>query len=185
MLIYGIIRYCDFVGELTAGLYGHSHPRLKEALLSTIKNIGLNLGATTPYEQQYASLICRRFNIDRMRFTNSGTEANLHCIAAAKKFTGRRKVIVFRGGYHGSVLAFSNGIAPNNVDQNDWIVVQYNNVSGVEEAFAKNADIAAVLVEGIQGSGGSISASSEFLQKIRTLTEKVGLVKIPMSFSAN
>jgi glutamate-1-semialdehyde 2,1-aminomutase len=161
------------VGELTAGLYGHSHPILKEALTSAIQNVGLSLGATNPYEQRYASLICERFNIDRVRFTNSGTEANLHCIAAAKRYSGKRKVVVFRGGYHGSVLSFSNGVAPNNVDRDDWIVLQYNVVSGIEEAFEKYTGIAAVLVEGMQGSGGAISASKDFLQAIRNSTEKV------------
>lgn len=146
---------------------------MKEALISAIQTIGLSLGATNPFEQRYASLICKRFNIDRVRFTNSGTEANLHCVAAAKRYTGKRKVVVFRGGYHGSVLAFGTGVAPNDVDRDDWIVMQYNEVSGIEEAFEKYTDIAAVLVEGLQGSSGAISASKDFLQAIRNFTEKV------------
>lgn len=158
---------------MTAGLYGHSHPRIQHALTSAIHDIGLSLGSTNVHEQRYASLLCARFGLDRIRFTNSGTEANLHCLGAARKFTGRRKVVVFRGGYHGGVLSFADGVAANNVDPGDWIVVQYNDVAGLERAFDGGGEIAAVLVEGIQGAAGFISGSPEFLRAIRGLTTKV------------
>ncbi|KAI1375624.1 PLP-dependent transferase [Hypoxylon crocopeplum] len=169
--------YQDFVGEMTAGLYGHSHPRLQEAIIAAVKDIGLNLGATNPYEQRYAELICSRFGLGRMRFTNSGTEANLHCMAAARRFTGRRKIIVFRGGYHGSVLSFPSDAAPNNVDQGDWILVQYNDANGIKHALSENRDVAAVVVEAMQGNG-AISASPEFLKTIRDETTRAGAVFI-------
>ncbi|CAG8007181.1 unnamed protein product [Penicillium salamii] len=171
-------KYYDLVGELSAGLYGHSHPTLQRVLTETIQNVGFNLGATNAYEQRYASLLCERFGLERLRFTNSGTEANLHCIAAARKFTGRRKVIVFRGAYHGSVLSFGDGIAENNVDQADWVLVQYNDSDGVRNAFAQNDDIAAVILEGIQGSAGYIAGSGEFLRTIREQSEKAGALMI-------
>jgi glutamate-1-semialdehyde 2,1-aminomutase len=172
------LRYYDFVGELSAGLYGHSHPTLQKVLTDTIYNVGLSLGATNIYEQRYASLLCERFGLERVRFTNSGTEANLHCLAAARKFTGRRKVMVFRGAYHGSVLSFGDGIPENNVDQGDWVMVQYNDSNGVQEAFAQHDDIAAVILEGIQGSGGYISGSKGFLRTIREESEKSGALMI-------
>ncbi|KAJ5852332.1 Tetrapyrrole biosynthesis glutamate-1-semialdehyde aminotransferase [Penicillium soppii] len=171
-------KYYDLVGELSAGLFGHSHPTLQKVLTDTIQNVGLSLGATNVYEQQYASLLCKRFGLERLRFTNSGTEANLHCLAAARKFTGRRKVMVFRGAYHGSVLSFGDGIPENNVDQNDWVLVQYNDSNGVQEAFAQHDDIAAVILEGIQGSGGFISGSTDFLRTIREQSEKAGALMI-------
>ncbi|KAI2728075.1 hypothetical protein DTO012A9_7583 [Penicillium roqueforti] len=171
-------KYYDFVGELSAGLYGHSHPTLQKVLTDTIQNVGLSLGATNVYEQRYASLLCERFGLERIRFTNSGTEANIHCLAAARKFTGRRKVIVFRGAYHGSVLFFGDGIPENDIDQADWVLLQYNDPEGVREAFSQNNDIAAVLLEGIQGSSGYISASDEFLRTIREESEKAGAVMI-------
>ena len=171
--------YYDFVGELSAGLYGHSNPAIQDALESTIRSIGMNLGATNFYEQRYASLLCQRFGLERMRFTNSGTEATLHCLGAARKFTGRRKIMVFRGAYHGSVFTFGSGIAPNNVDHDDWVLVQYNDPSAVEQAFRQNKDtIAAVIVEGLQGSGGCIPASLDFLNKIRSETEREGSLMI-------
>ncbi|KAI8294281.1 putative aminotransferase [Colletotrichum sp. SAR11_240] len=161
-------EYCDFVGELTAGLFGHSEPKIKASMSNVLSNIGLSLGATNIYEKQYSELLCARFNLESLRFSNSGTEANLHCIAAARKFTGKRKIVVFRGGYHGSLLSFSLGAAPNNVDQRDWIISQYNDIQQLAEAFENNkGDIAAVLVEGMQGSGGAIPATTEFLRAIR------------------
>lgn len=173
-----VCRYYDLVGELSAGLYGHSHPTLQKVLTDTIHNIGLSLGATNIYEQRYASFLCERFGLERLRFTNSGTEANLHCLAAARNFTGRRKVMVFRGAYHGSVLSFGDGIPENNVDQGDWVLVQYNDSNGVQEAFAQHDDIAAVILEGIQGSGGYISGSKDFLRTIREQSEKAGALMI-------
>jgi glutamate-1-semialdehyde 2,1-aminomutase len=172
VVINPISRYYDLVGELSAGLYGHSHPILQKALTETIQNVGLSLGATNVYEQRYASLLCKRFGLDRLRFTNSGTEANIHALAAARKFKGRRKIIAFRGAYHGSVLSFGDGIAENNIDQADWLLLQYNDYNGVREAFTRHDDIAAVILEGIQGSGGFISASPDFLRTIREESEK-------------
>lgn len=165
-------QYHDFVGELTAALYGHSHPTIKAAMTSVLADVGLNLGATNIYETRYAALLCSRFDLPCMRFTNSGTEANLHCLGAARRFTGKRKIVVFRGGYHGSVLAFAAGVAPNNVDQQDWIVSQYNDVEALEKVFAENNDIAAVLVEAMQGSAGCIPGTKEFLKAVRELSQK-------------
>lgn len=178
MSINTIARYYDLVGELSAGLYGHSHPVLQKVLTDTIQNVGLNLGATNVYEQRYASLLCKRFGVERIRFTNSGTEANIHGLAAARKFTGRSRVIVFRGAYHGSVLSFGSRIPENNIDQADWLLLQYNDSNGVREAFAQHSDIAAVLLEGIQGAGGLISATPEFLGAIREESEKAGALMI-------
>ncbi|KAJ5116036.1 aminotransferase [Penicillium angulare] len=171
-------EYFDFVGELTAGLYGHSNPKIKEAMTSVLSDIGLSLGATNIYEKKYADLLCSRFDLDSVRFANSGTEANIHALAAAREFTGKRKVVVFRGGYHGSVLAFGLGIAPNNVDREDWILSQYNDPDALEEVFTTHNDIAAVLVEGMQGSAGGIPGSKEFLRAIREQTRKAGTVFI-------
>ncbi|KAJ6160890.1 hypothetical protein N7470_004286 [Penicillium chermesinum] len=170
--------YFDFVGEMSAGLFGHSNPTIQAALESTIRNIGLSLGATNVHEHRYASLLCERFGLERIRFTNSGTEANLHCLAVARRFTGRRKVMVFRGGYHGSVLSFGDGVAPNNVDQAEWVLVQYNDPAAVKAAFAEHNDLAAVIFEGVQGSAGYIPASDEFLQTIRSESASAGTLMI-------
>ncbi|KAI1496952.1 pyridoxal phosphate-dependent transferase [Biscogniauxia marginata] len=168
-------KYVDFVGELTAGIYGHSHPVIREAVVSTFDNVGLSLGSTTIQEHKHAELICSRFGLERIRFANTGTEANLHALNGVKAFTGRRKVLVFAGGYHGAVLSFGNGkVAPNNVDRDDWVIGKYNNVELAKSLIEETADLAAVLVEGMQGSSGCIPATKEFLHTIQESTKKVG-----------
>ncbi|HEY7818926.1 MAG TPA: aminotransferase class III-fold pyridoxal phosphate-dependent enzyme, partial [Vicinamibacteria bacterium] len=99
-------EYIDFLSEYTAGVYGHSHPVIRRAVEEAL-SFGLNVGGHTPLELRLAEAIRSRFpNIELVRFTNSGTEANLMAIVAARAFTGRDRVMVFSGGYHGGVLYF-------------------------------------------------------------------------------
>lgn len=170
--------YTDLVGEMTAGLYGHSQPLIQNALISTIKNVGMNLGGTTTLESRHAALICNRFNLDLVRFTNSGTEANLHAIAGAGKFTGRRKIVAFTGGYHGGCYTFNNTPAENCVDMQNWIMATYNDIDDTRRAIEESDDIAAVIVEGMQGRGPCIVGSHTFLKQIETSCKKVGAVFI-------
>ncbi|KAL7936798.1 pyridoxal phosphate-dependent transferase [Trichoderma chlorosporum] len=170
--------YTDFTCEFTAALYGHSNPVILEAVNNVLQAVGMNVGATTSQEQLFARELCQRFGLERVRFTNSGTEANLHALAAARVFTNKRKVVVFNGGYHGGVLGFKDGKpAPNNVDPNDWIVVKYNDVDAATRAIQSDG-VAAVLVEGMQGSGGCIIGSLEFLTAIQDAAAKAGVVFI-------
>ena len=173
-----VFRYTDFVGEMTAGLFGHSHPLIREALLETIDTVGLNLGANNAKEGEYAALLCSRFNLNRIRFCNSGTEANLHALAAARHFTNKRKIVVFAGGYHGAVLTFSGGhAAPNNVDLDDWIIARYNDVESAQEAIRKEG-VAAVLLEGMQGAGGAIPAHADFLKAVQHTAKECSVLFI-------
>ncbi|EED16607.1 aminotransferase class III, putative [Talaromyces stipitatus ATCC 10500] len=170
--------YTDMAGEFTAALYGHSHPTILSAMNDVIQNVGMNIGATTTQERLFAREICKRFQLDRMRLTNSGTEANLHALAAARKFTGKKKVVTFSGGYHGGVLMFSGGKpAPNNVDIDEWIVVKYNDLDAAKEAI-QSPGVAAVLVEGMQGSNGCICGTSEFLHGIQRAASDAGVLFI-------
>jgi 4-aminobutyrate aminotransferase-like enzyme len=92
-------RYVNLNGEHTAGIYGHSHPVIKAAVAQALDN-GFNLAAHNLYEIELARLICERFkSIELVRFTNSGTEANLLAIAIARKFTGRSKVIALKEAF--------------------------------------------------------------------------------------
>ncbi|KAK3951328.1 pyridoxal phosphate-dependent transferase [Pseudoneurospora amorphoporcata] len=179
-------KYTDFVGELSAGLYGHSHPVIRTAVLATFDEIGLSLGSTTTYEARYASLLCQRFKLERVRMANTGTEANLHALAAARHYTGKRKVVVFNGAYHGACFSFGGGeAAPNTADKGDFVVVQrYGDeeaaaeARGVIEETAKEGDLAAVLVEGMQGAGGCLPGSTEFLSAVQEAARKAGAVFI-------
>ncbi|KAK0647669.1 putative aminotransferase [Lasiodiplodia hormozganensis] len=171
--------YTDFVGEFTAALYGHSHPTLLAAITTTLQQTGLNLGAQTRAEAAFAQRICMRFGLARLRFCNSGTEANLHALGAARAFTKRRRVVVFRGGYHGGVLSFAHGVAANNVDVDDWVVAPYNDAAGARKVILDEAErggVAAVLVEAMQGAGGCIPATKAFLLAVRAAAREVGAV---------
>lgn len=147
-----------------------------DAVNNVLNNVGLNVGATTPQEQLFARELCQRFDLERVRFTNSGTEANLHALAAARLFTKKRKVVVFNRGYHGGVLGFKGGMpAPNNVDPDDWIVVKYNDLDAAVKAI-QSEGVAAVLMEGMQGNGSCLTASPEFLTGIQDTAAKVRII---------
>ena len=107
-------RYVDFCGEYTAGLFGHSEPRIQAALHAAIDR-GLNLASVGEREGQLAALLCARFpSLERVRFTNSGTEANMMALGAARAFCGRPGILAFRGGYHGGLLTLVGGGSPIN-----------------------------------------------------------------------
>lgn len=121
----------------------------------------------------------------KIRFCNSGTEANLHALAGARRFTGRRKVVAYAGGYHGAVLGFWDGVQENGVDKDEWVIGKYNDVEGAKKLIEQD-DIAAVLVEGMQGAGGCISATDEFLMQLQESAKKVGrLSRDPMLQDSN
>lgn len=161
-------RYLDLVGELSAGIYGHSHPVIREAIVSTFDDVGLNLGSTTSQEHRYAALICERFGLERVRFANSGTEANMHAFNAARAFTGRDKIAVFSGGYHGAVFSFGSGkVAQNAVNREDWVIGRYNDVESARKVIEETPGLAAVVVEAMQGAGGGILGTKDFLFQIQ------------------
>jgi glutamate-1-semialdehyde 2,1-aminomutase len=159
-------RYVDLLGNYTAGLLGHSPEPVRAAAHAALDG-GWALGAVHPDEVRLAELITGRFpSIDQVRFTNSGTEANLMALALATNHTGRGRVLVFEGGYHGGVITFA-GHREVNVPH-DWIVSTYNDVAAVEAVFAEHGNsIAAVLVEPLQGSAGCIPGDPVFLQSLR------------------
>ncbi|MET4579680.1 aspartate aminotransferase family protein [Ottowia thiooxydans] len=163
-------RYNDFLAEYTAGVYGHSAPEIRDAVATAMAS-GINLTGHNLLEGQLAKLICERFpQVEQLRFTNSGTEANLMAINAAVHFTKRPKIVVFSGAYHGGVLTFGAKPSPITVPY-DFVVLPYNDVAAAEAAFAtQGPKIAAVLVEPMLGAGGCIPAHAEFLNALRRLT---------------
>lgn len=161
---------------------------IRQALITTLTSTGVSLGATTAHEQRYAALLCARFALDHVRMTNSGTEANLHALAGARHFTGRRRVVVFAGAYHGGVLSFPISIgadgpcasaAANVVDGADFVVApRYNDAAAAADLIAATDDLAAVLVEPMQGAGGCIPASREFLAAVQAAASAKGALLI-------
>lgn len=171
-------EYVDFLGEYTAGLYGHSEPAILAAIREVLE-VGLVLGGPNTYEARFAELMCSRFPaLERVRFCNSGTEANLMNLCLARAVTGRPAILAFDGGYHGGVLAFANGGSPINVPF-ETVLATYNDTDGTCDLIGRHADrLAAVIVEPMTGAGGCIQATPEFLQMLREETARHGILLI-------
>lgn len=171
-------EYTDFLGEYTAGLFGHSHPVIVEAIRAALAD-GIVLGAPNRYETALAEAVCARFpSVDLVRFCNSGTEANLLALSLSRAVTGRSGVLVFAGAYHGGILLFAHGISPLNPPFR-WIVGQYNDVEGAARLVAEHArDLAAVIVEPLQGAAGVIPSDPNFLHALREATTENGVLLI-------
>lgn len=171
-------RYLNLLGEYTAGVFGHSHPVIRRAIDRALDG-GVNLGAHNTYEAELARLVCARFpSIDLVRFTNSGTEANLMAVATARHVTQRSKVMVMHSGYHGGLLYFGGGGIPINAPY-EFVLGRYNNIETTRAVLRENAgDLACVLVEPMMGSSGCIPATHAFLQMLREETAKAGIILI-------
>ena len=163
-------EYVDFLGEYTAGLYGHSHPVIVAAIRDALAD-GIVLGAPNRYEAVLAEAICTRFPaIDLVRFCNSGTEANLLALLLARAVTGRSGVLVFAGAYHGGILLFSHGVSPLNPPFH-WVIGEYNDAAGAAQLVEEHAhELAAVIVEPVQGAAGVIPGDPGFLRALRETT---------------
>jgi glutamate-1-semialdehyde 2,1-aminomutase len=161
-------RYVDFVGEYSAGLFGHSDARIKAAIDEALA-AGLAMGAPNKYERTLAGLLCNRYpGLEQIRFCNSGTEANLMTLATACAVTERRKLLAFRDSYHGGV----------NVPF-DFVLADYNDIEGTSALIGELGDeLAAVIVEPILGAGGNIQGNRNFLQMLRERTQDVGALLI-------
>lgn len=172
-------EYLDLCGEYTAGLFGHSEPRIHAALASAMAG-GLNLAAVGEAEVRLARSLCERFPaFELVRFTNSGTEANVMALTAARAFTGRAKVIAFRGGYHGSVLTFPI-TGPSKVTLPiPFLLADYNDEAGTLALAREHAaDLAAIIIEPMLGGGGCIPARPDFLAALRDVARETGALLI-------
>src|SRR5210317_236096 len=171
-------RYVDFVGEYSAGLFGHSDPRIRAAIDEAL-DAGIAMGAPMKYERALAALLCDRYPaLEQVRFCNSGTEANLMALTTACAVTGRKKLLVFRESYHGGVIKFPGGRCELNVPY-DFVLVGYNDIEGAASIIrGLDDELAAVIVEPILGAGGNIPGNREFLDMLRRCTEEVGALLI-------
>ncbi|MCP5155272.1 MAG: aspartate aminotransferase family protein [Ectothiorhodospiraceae bacterium] len=172
-------RYLDFLGEYTAGLYGHSEPAILDAIRGALEG-GLVLGGPNKYETRLAELMCERFPaVDMVRFCNSGTEGNMMCLSLARAITGRDLVMVFSGGYHGGLYSFAGGEpSPMNAPI-ESVIAEYNDIDGATRLIAEHGPrLAAVILEPMMGGGGCIPADREFLQALREATERTGTLLI-------
>lgn len=168
-------RYLNLLGEYTAGVFGHSHPAIRQAIGEAME-VGLNLGAHNLAEGRLGELVTARFPaVERVRFTNSGTEANLMAVSLARHETGRDKVMVFAGGYHGALMYFAGNGSPLNAPF-PYVVGVYNDIDKTRELIRHEADaLACVLVEPMLGSGGCVPGDVAFLEMLREETASCGV----------
>lgn len=171
-------RYIDFVGEYSAGLFGHSDETIKAAVCEAMDK-GIVMGAPTAYERELAALLCNRYrSLDQVRFCNSGTEANLMALTSALAITGRKKILAFNDAYHGGVIKFPGGSCQLNVPY-DFVLADYNDVEGTADTIRQvGNELAAVIVEPILGAGGNIKGDPEFMHMLRDLTTETGALLI-------
>ncbi|WP_394808556.1 glutamate-1-semialdehyde 2,1-aminomutase [Nitrosomonas sp.] len=184
--------YIDYVGSWGPLILGHAHPDVVKAVQSAAQN-GLTFGAPTEAELDIAKLICQLVpSIEQVRLVSSGTEAGMSVIRLARGFTGRSKIIKFEGCYHGhddsllvkagsGALTFGNpssaGVPAETAGHT--IVLDYNDISGIEEAFNKwGKEIAAVIVEPVAGNMNLVAPKVDFLAKLRALCTQSGSVLI-------
>lgn len=170
--------HVDLISEYSAALYGHSNPTIAAAQKAIIDG-GLSLGAPNIIEAEYARALVERFPaFERVRFCNSGTEANIMAIATARAVTGRSTIIAMNEGYHGGVLTFAHGGSPLNLPY-PFVFADYNDIEGTRALIrAHAADLAAVILEPMMGGGGCIPATKAFLDLVRAETEACGALMI-------
>jgi len=172
-------RYTDFLGEYTAGLYGHSHPAILGAIREALEN-GIVFGGPNRHEAELARLLCERFpSLDLVRFTNSGTEANLMALATARAATGRERILAFQGGYHGGVLSFAYGVGSPINAPFPCVLAPFNDEEATLTLIEGHArELAAIIVEPMMGGGGGIPGTRPFLEMLRAAATRHGIVLI-------
>jgi glutamate-1-semialdehyde 2,1-aminomutase len=169
-------RYVDLVGDYTAGLLGHSEKRVHSAVAEALAN-NTSVGGVHPAEIRFAELVCSRFGHQRVRFTNSGTEANLFAITLSRIVTGRSTIMVMHGGYHGGVFYYSHGNAPWNAPF-PTIIAPYNDLEACEQLIDDyRSELAAVIVEPMLGSG-CVPAEPRFLGGLANATQRAEAILI-------
>jgi glutamate-1-semialdehyde 2,1-aminomutase len=189
----------DMLGNYTAMILGHSHPKVVEAVARQVAR-GTAFAAANPIEVELASLLCSRVpSLDAVRFCNSGTEATMFAMRVARAFTGRPKIARIEGGYHGThdyaevsthpdVTAAGPPEAPqaqpDSIGTPAWaledvVVLPFNNPDASEAIIRRHADqLAAVILEPIIGAGGVIAATQEYIDRLRSVTQQLGILLI-------
>lgn len=185
-------RYVDYVGSWGPMILGHAHPDVVAAVQETAAR-SLSFGAPTALELELAALLSQLVpSMEQVRLVSSGTEATMSAIRLARGFTGRSKIIKFEGCYHGhgdallvkagsGALTFGNpssaGVPPQVAA--DTLVLDYNNPAQIESTFAQMGnDLAAVIIEPIAGNMNFVLPSQAYMEKLRELCTRHGVVLI-------
>ena len=184
--------YLDFMGSWGPMILGHSHPAVLDAVLEACRE-GLSFGAATEREVEMAELICSLVpSIEMVRMVNSGTEAVMSAIRAARGFTGRSKIVKFAGCYHGHsdsmLVKAGSGVMTAGIPDSagvpegctrDTLTAVYNDLQSVEDIFgACGSEIAAVIVEPVAANMGVVLPEEGFLTGLRRICDENGALLI-------
>ena len=192
-------RLLDFTGNHTSLILGYKHPQVLDAVERQLEKGTVFPGVTAP-QVRLAKLLCERMpSLERVRFTNSGTEATMNAVRAARAFTGRHKIAKIEGGYNGSwddvmvsthpsgeqagdvlrpvAAPASLGLTPDSV--NNVVVLPFNEVEAAERLIEQQGEhLAAVIAEPIMGSAGMIPVEQGYLEMLREVTERLGILLV-------
>lgn len=185
-------EYIDYVGTWGPAIIGHAHPTVVRAVQEAATR-GLSFGAPTKSEVIFAEQIRVRYpSIDKVRCVNSGTEATMSALRAARGYTGRDYIVKFEGCYHGHgdalLVKAGSGLATQGVPDSEGVpaatasttlTLPYNDADALEAVFKERPnDIAAVIVEPVVGNMGCIPPAEGFLSSIISLCSKYRAVSI-------
>ena len=171
--------YRDFLGNYTALILGHAHPAVVAAVEAQVRR-GSAFAAPTESEIALAEEIRTRLpSVERLRFTNSGTEATMFAIRAARAFTGRPLVATFERAYHGTHDGVVSGGGVPDAIRGLRIELPWGDADGVERGLrGHERDLAAIIIEPVQGAGGVRAAEAAFLAFLRDYTSRIGALLI-------
>ena len=185
-------RYIDYIGSWGPMILGHGHPAVLEAVQKAALD-GFSFGAPTEREIQLVEALLKLMpSMDMVRLVSSGTEAGMSALRLARGATGRSKIIKFEGCYHGhadallvtagsGLATFGNptsaGVPPEVVQHT--LVLEYNNITQLEEAFALHGkELACLMIEPIAGNMNFVRASVPFMKRCRELCTQYGALLV-------
>ncbi|NLW06378.1 MAG: glutamate-1-semialdehyde 2,1-aminomutase [Clostridia bacterium] len=186
-------EYIDYVGSWGPLILGHRHPRVIGALQQYLAEAGTGFGAPTRVETELARIINRAFpSMELVRMVNSGTEATMSALRVARAYTGRQKILKFKGCYHGHhdslLIEAGSGALTIGVPSSpgvpasfaaDTITCDFNDLRQVRAVFSQmGQEIAAVIVEPVPGNMGVVLPQPGFLEGLREITRQFGAVLI-------
>lgn len=184
--------YVELINSWGPMILGHNHPMIREAVIRAMEN-GTSFGAPTAREVEIAELITSMVpSVEKVRMVNSGTEATMSAIRVARGFTGRDKIIKMEGHYHGHgdsflISAGSGAITMGNPDSpgvtkgtaKDTLLAPYNDLEAIETLVAANkGEVAAIILEPVPGNMGLVLPKEGYLQGLRTICDREGIVLI-------
>lgn len=192
-------RYLDVINNYTSLIHGHAHPEVEAAAIAALRG-GTAFAAPTSAEIQLAKLLCERLPaVDQLRFVNSGTEAVMMAVKAARAFTGKPGIAKFEGAYHGAYdyvevslasspdewgdaeapasTAYAAGVPQSVLDE--VVVLPFNRVDETRALLRQNRDrLSAVIVDVMPSRVGLVPASSEFIAALQDECRRLGILLI-------